>query len=179
MSLSILYLLISGKSRKRVLFCSYIPINSFSKRFYLFLERGEGKEKERERKINVWLPLARPLLGIWPPTQACVLTGNRTGGPLVCSLCPIHWAAPARAVVSFFINHTEIFSGTWFRCSLLVASDVINTSLRPVAISILSLLTWTLKSLFIYYLSSALLPAAFCAFMLQWWVKWSQAQIAV
>ena len=25
---------------------------------YLFLERGEGREKERRRNINVWLPLA-------------------------------------------------------------------------------------------------------------------------
>ena len=41
---------------------------------YLFLERGEGWEKERERNINVWLPLARPLLGTWPTTQACALT---------------------------------------------------------------------------------------------------------
>ena len=24
---------------------------------YLFLERGEGREKERERNIDVWLPL--------------------------------------------------------------------------------------------------------------------------
>ena len=29
----------------------------------LFLERGEGREKERERNISVWLPLVRPLLG--------------------------------------------------------------------------------------------------------------------
>ena len=49
---------------------------------YLFLERGEGREKERERNINVWLPLAHPLLR----TQACALTENRTGDPLVCSL---------------------------------------------------------------------------------------------
>ena len=42
--------------------------------FYFFLERGEGREKERERNINVWLPLERPPLGIcpdwesnWPP----------------------------------------------------------------------------------------------------------------
>ena len=40
---------------------------------YLFLERGEG----RDRNINVWLPLLRPLLG------ACVLTGNPTGNPLL------------------------------------------------------------------------------------------------
>ena len=43
---------------------------------YLFLERGEGREKERERNINVWLPLACPLLGTWPVTQACALTGS-------------------------------------------------------------------------------------------------------
>ena len=44
---------------------------------YLFLERGEGREKERERNINVWLPLMHPQLGTWPTTQACSLTGNR------------------------------------------------------------------------------------------------------
>ena len=51
---------------------------------YLFIFRnGEKREKERERNIHVWLPLARPLLGTWPATQACALTGNRTGDPLV------------------------------------------------------------------------------------------------
>ena len=46
---------------------------------YLFLQRGEEKEKS----INVWLPLACPILGTWPTTQACALTGNRTQDPLV------------------------------------------------------------------------------------------------
>ena len=56
----------------------------FKKDFsYLFLEKGEGREKERERNIHVWLPLMRPLLGTWPATQACALTGNRTGERLV------------------------------------------------------------------------------------------------
>ena len=50
---------------------------------YLFSERGKGKEKEREKNINVWLPLVVPHLGTWPTTQACVLTGNWTGDPLV------------------------------------------------------------------------------------------------
>ena len=40
---------------------------------YLFLEREEGKEKERVRNINVWLPLTCPLLGTWPATQSCAL----------------------------------------------------------------------------------------------------------
>ena len=49
---------------------------------YLFLERGEGQEKE-ERNID-WLPLVRPLLGTWPATQACALTGTQTGDLSVC-----------------------------------------------------------------------------------------------
>ena len=50
---------------------------------YLFLEKGEGKDKKRERNINVWVPLVWPPLGTWPATQARALTGNRTGDPLV------------------------------------------------------------------------------------------------
>ena len=37
----------------------------------------------RERNINVWLPLEYPPLGPQPATQACALTGNRIGDPLV------------------------------------------------------------------------------------------------
>ena len=33
---------------------------------YLFLDRGEGKEKERVRNISMWLPLMCPLPGTWP-----------------------------------------------------------------------------------------------------------------
>ena len=37
---------------------------------YVLLERGEGgRKKERERNINVWLPLVHPLLGTWPAIQ--------------------------------------------------------------------------------------------------------------
>ena len=46
---------------------------------YLFLERGAGRQKN----INLQLPLACLLLGTWPATQACVLTGNWTCDPLV------------------------------------------------------------------------------------------------
>ena len=51
--------------------------------FIYLLERGEGKEKEREGNISVWLPVTCPLPGTWPATQACALTGNRTSNPLV------------------------------------------------------------------------------------------------
>ena len=52
------------------------PIDFFIKDFYLFLAWGGGWEKERERNINVWLPLMHPLLGTWPATQECALIGN-------------------------------------------------------------------------------------------------------
>ena len=51
--------------------------------FIYFLERGEGREKERERNINVCLPIVHPLLGTWPATQACALTGNQNINALV------------------------------------------------------------------------------------------------
>ena len=35
----------------------------FFKNIYLLLERGEGRKKERERNINVWLPLNAPPTG--------------------------------------------------------------------------------------------------------------------
>ena len=56
----------------------------FKKDFiYLFLATEEGREKERERNINAWLPLKHPLLGSWPTTQACALIGNQTRNPSV------------------------------------------------------------------------------------------------
>ena len=55
----------------------------FFLRFYLFLDRGEGKEKKKDRNANVWLPFTHSLLETWLITQACALTGNRTSDPLV------------------------------------------------------------------------------------------------
>ena len=73
---------------------------------YLFLERGEGREKERERNINMWLPLTRPLLGTWLAAQACVLPGNGTGNPLVPRpvLNPLRYSSQRR-VMEYFISH--------------------------------------------------------------------------
>ena len=50
---------------------------------FIFKERGREKEREGEKNINVWLSLASPLLGTWPATQACALTGTQTSNPLV------------------------------------------------------------------------------------------------
>ena len=49
-----------------------------------FLDRRKGKEKERVRNINVWLPLMGPYWGPGPqPRHVCALTENWTGDPLV------------------------------------------------------------------------------------------------
>ena len=31
----------------------------------------------------MWLPVMCPLMGTWPATQVCALTGNRTSDPLL------------------------------------------------------------------------------------------------
>ena len=61
----------------------FISFNFLKDFIYLFLERVEGKEKERERNIIVWLLLMPPTLGTWPAIQACALSGNPTSDPLV------------------------------------------------------------------------------------------------
>ena len=62
----------------------------FFLRFYLFLDRGEGREKEGEKHLCKryidQLPPPRPQLGTWPATQACALTGNQTSDPLALRL---------------------------------------------------------------------------------------------
>ena len=69
----------------------------------LFLDRG--REKERERNINVWLHLAHPHLGTWPATQACALTGNQTCDSLVCRpvLNPLSYTSQVTNIYIFFI----------------------------------------------------------------------------
>ena len=46
----------------------------------------------------MWLPVMHRLLGSWPTTQACALTGNRTGDPLVCRalLNPLSYSSQAK-----------------------------------------------------------------------------------
>ena len=45
-------------------------LSQFLKQILFILERGEGREKQRERNSNEWLPLTHPQLGTWPTTQA-------------------------------------------------------------------------------------------------------------
>ena len=82
---------LSGKH----LFCPSI-LKKIFKRFYLFIDRGEGRERERERSINVWMPLACSQLGILPATQAC--------DPLVCRLALNPLSHTSQGQSWFFIH---------------------------------------------------------------------------
>ena len=62
----------------------------FFKQILFIYFKQRGREEERERNINVWLlllltcPPANPTGDLtWPATQACALTGNQIGDPLV------------------------------------------------------------------------------------------------
>ena len=59
--------------------CKGYPFTVLKILFIYFYREG----KKKERNTNLWLPLECPLLGIWPVTQACALTGNQTYDPLV------------------------------------------------------------------------------------------------
>ena len=61
------------------------PALKYFLRLYLFLEWGEGKEKERERNI---LPLGCTPLRDRTTTQLCALTGNLMGNLSFCGTMP-------------------------------------------------------------------------------------------
>ena len=86
-----------------LIYFSNCPIASFffKNLINLFLERGAGREKKREKNINVWLPLMYPLLGTCPATQACALTGNQTHDFWFAGRFSIHWATPAGYSLKF------------------------------------------------------------------------------
>ena len=81
---------------------------------YLFLERGGGREKERDRNINVWLPLVvcTPS-GELATTQACVLTGNRTSNPLLHSPALNPLSHTARAKFNYYWACLRVLLMDW------------------------------------------------------------------
>ena len=91
----------------------------------LFFERREGGEKERERNINVWLPLMRPPLGTWPATQACALTGNRTCNPLVCRLA-LHPLSHTSGGQVYRISNSDRYCRIAFLAIVLPHSAISN-----------------------------------------------------
>ena len=91
------------------MFLSLSQINKlfFLLRFYLFLERGEGREQEGKRNISVRLPFTRTLLETRPATQACALTGNPTSDPLVSRTVvnPLSYASQGLNKHIYFFYH--------------------------------------------------------------------------
>ena len=69
----------------------------FLKILFIFRERGREGEREGEKQQCVVDSHMRPPLGTWPTAQACTLTGNRTGDPLLHGPHSLHRATPARA----------------------------------------------------------------------------------
>ena len=63
-------------------FYSFTGFFFFFEILFIYLQR-KGKGGRKRERNNEWLPLMHPLLGTCPATQICVLTGNRTGDPLV------------------------------------------------------------------------------------------------
>ena len=66
---------------------------------YLFLDTGEGREKE-ERNINVWLPLTHPLWGPGLQPRHVPWLGIEPVALWFAGQHSVHWATPAR-VYSF------------------------------------------------------------------------------
>ena len=81
---------------------------------YIFLKRGEGRNKGRERHVNQ-LPLTLPQLGTWSTTQACALTGTQTSNLLVhrMALNPLSLTSQSlKFLIIVYLNLQEKSSGT-------------------------------------------------------------------
>ena len=70
---------------------------SFFKDFIYFIFRERGREGERVRNINVWLPLAWPLMGPCPQPRHVPWLGIKPAMLCFTGLHSIHWAIWARA----------------------------------------------------------------------------------
>ena len=82
--------------------------------FYLFIERGEWREKEGEWNIDVWLCPEHPLLGTWPTTQTYALTGNLTCDVLVLRpmLNPLSYTSQGKVVLFYYRHCATLYSQT-------------------------------------------------------------------
>ena len=58
----------------------------------------------------MWLPLTCPLLGTWPATQACALTGNQTSDSLVHRpmLRPLSYTSQGLLFIPSFTRRTSV-----------------------------------------------------------------------
>ena len=92
--------------------------------FILFIFRETGREGERERNINVWLPLALPTLGTQLATQACAWLGIEPETLCFVVWCSVHWATPAKAVPYFLsipvMKRVKIFYPNYLLLQLML-----------------------------------------------------------
>ena len=98
----------------------------WKKRFYLFLERGKGREKER-REASMSERSIDQLLLHMRTTQACGLTGNWMCDLLLCRMTPKPLSTPVRALsfhfwLSTFSSLCTLTSVSPFSVSLILAS---------------------------------------------------------
>ena len=100
--------------------------SSFFNCIYFIFREGKGRRK-RERNISVWLPLMRPLLGTWPATQACALTENLTGDPLLNSLVFNSLSHTSQGCPCFFMNQPLLIRKAMWWDKTLCQGDQDNT----------------------------------------------------
>ena len=92
----------------------YYFFNPHTRACLLILERGEGREKVRERNINVrekhWLAALHtyPDQG-WTATQACALTWNRTWALSVCGMISSQLSHTGQGYNNIFIKSVYLY----------------------------------------------------------------------
>ena len=104
----------------------------FFLRFYLFTFRERGREGERKgekhqymRDTSITLPLTCPQLGTCLTTQACALTGNRTGDLSVHRPVLSPLSRPSQGQMPFFLNK-RLFGSYWSAGGFLLLNVMEN-----------------------------------------------------
>ena len=97
-------LFVFGVKICKFFFFYFLFILFFLKILLIFRQRGREREREGEKHQCV-VPSCVPLRGTWPANQACALTGNQTGDPLVCGTVvnPLSHTRQGK-IYKFFIN---------------------------------------------------------------------------
>ena len=99
--------------KSTVIFFSFHFISclfAFKKKDFIYFQREGKRGRKRERETSMcekyidWLPPTHLQLGVWPTTQACVLSGNRTGDLLVRRLALSPLSHTSQGCLPFFKN---------------------------------------------------------------------------
>ena len=88
---------------------------------YLFLERGREGEREGEKHQCVVASHTPPT---GPTTQTCVLTGNRTGDPFICSPALNPLSHTSQGNLSILLPIKNYFTCKWIKLSNQKAQSV-------------------------------------------------------